>query len=104
MGIQGAVRFNIGCFPIRLILAYKAGLSLAVIKDENSAEQKRNKSVLRKTAVVGKLPSTHYHPQSHMGIPWINMWLLARAGWETISLPRKHFKISNVFPLCTKEA
>lgn len=27
-----------------------------------------------------------------------------RAGWETISLPRKHFKISKVFPLCTNEA
>lgn len=71
MGIQGAVRFSIGYFLIQLIQT--PGLSLAVIKIENSAEQKRNKSVLEKTAVVGKLPSTYYHPQSHMGIPWINM-------------------------------
>lgn len=89
MGIQRAVRFNIDYFIIQLIQT--PGLSLAVIKIENSAKQKRNKSVLRETAVVGNLPSTHYHPQSHMGIPWINMWLLVRAGWETISLAQETF-------------
>lgn len=71
MDIQRAVSFNIDYFIIQLIQT--PGLSLAVIKIENSAEQKRNKSVLRETAVVGNLPFTRYHPQSHMGIPWINM-------------------------------
>lgn len=71
MDIQRAVSFNIDYFIIQLIQT--PGLSLAVIKIENSAEQKRNKSVLRETAVVGNLLFTHYHPQSHMGIPWINM-------------------------------
>lgn len=89
MGIQRAVRFNIDYFIIQLIQT--PGLSLAVIKIENSAEKKEINLYWGETAVVGNLPSTHYHPQSHMGIPWINMWLLVRAGWETISLAQETF-------------
>lgn len=92
MGIQGAVRFNIAYFLIVNIGLQTPGPSLIVIKIEISAEKKRNKSVLRKTAVVGKLPSTYYHPQCLTGISWINIWLLVKNGWEAISLAKEMFQ------------